>query len=114
MRALEFDILFGKLRPRERLVEDALMQRFAAKRHVIRQALGELERMGIVTRARNRGAAVRDFTAEEVNEIAELRETLQRRAAQRMPLPGDPLLVSRLEACSGATTRPSRRAIRGP
>jgi DNA-binding GntR family transcriptional regulator len=93
VRALEFDILFGRLRPRERLVEDALMARFKAKRHMIRRALDELERMGVVVRAPNRGAAVRDFTAQEVEEIYDLRELLQRHAAERMPLPGNPELV---------------------
>jgi DNA-binding GntR family transcriptional regulator len=88
VRALEFDILFGRLKPRERLVEDALMARFDVKRHVIRRALDELERIGVVVRARHRGATVRDFTAQEVEEVYELRELLQRRAAERMPLPG--------------------------
>jgi DNA-binding GntR family transcriptional regulator len=74
------------------------MQRFTSKRHVIRQALMDLERMGIVVREPNRGAAVRDFTAREVEEICELREVLQRRAAQRMPLPAAPTLVADLEA----------------
>lgn len=96
--ALEFDILFGRFRPRERLVEDALMQRFNAKRHVVRQALVELEHIGIVTREPNRGAAVRDFTAQEVEEVCEIREVLQRRAAQRMRLPADPALIAALEA----------------
>ena len=94
--ALEFDILFGRLKPRERLVEDVLMQRFGAKRHAVRQALAELEHIGIVTREPNRGAAVRDFSAREVEEICELREILQRRAAQRMPLPAEPALIARL------------------
>lgn len=98
LRSLEFDILFGGLRPRERLVEDALMERFGAKRHVVRQALTELERMGIVVRVPNRGATVRDFTAEEVEEIAEIREILQRQAANRMALPADPALLAELEA----------------
>ncbi len=89
VRALEFDILFGRLKPRERLVEDALMARFKAKRHAVRRALDELERMGVVVRAPNRGATVRDFTAQEVEEIYELRELLQQRAARRMPLPWD-------------------------
>ena len=83
------DLRVGNLMPRERLVEDVLMQRFSAKRHTVRQALVELERMGIVTRTPNRGAAVRDFTALEVEEIAEVRATLHRRAAQRMKLPAD-------------------------
>ena len=101
VRALEFDILFGRLRPRERLVEDALMRRFGVKRHVIRRALDELERIGVVVRARNRGAAVRDFTAQEVEEVYELRELLQRHAAERMPLPGDPDHVAALKEIQG-------------
>ena len=96
--ALEFDILFGRLRPRERLVEDALMQRFRSKRHVVRRALGDLETMGIIVRAPNRGAAVRDFTAQEVEEICELREILQHRAAQRIPLPAAPDLLTKLQS----------------
>ena len=97
-RAMEFDILFGGLRPRERLVEDVLMQKFSTKRNVIRRALAELERMGIVVRAPNKGASVRDLTPEEVEEITELRETLHRRAVQRMELPAPSELVRRLQA----------------
>ena len=52
---LETDIVFGRLHPRERLIEDDLMARFGAKRHLVRQALVELERMGLVRRTRNRG-----------------------------------------------------------
>ena len=94
---IEFEILFGRLKPRERLIEDVLMQRFDAKRHAVRQALSDLERIGIVTREANRGAAVRDFSAREVEEICELREILQRRAAQRIPLPAEQNLISKLE-----------------
>jgi DNA-binding GntR family transcriptional regulator len=85
--ALEFDILFGRLKPRERLTEDSLMLRFGAKRHVVRRALDELVKLGVVVRAPSRGAAVRDFTAQEVEEVYELRELLQGHAVQRMPLP---------------------------
>jgi DNA-binding GntR family transcriptional regulator len=96
VRALEFDILFGRLKPRERLVEDTLMARFSTKRHVVRRALDELEHMGFVVRAPNRGAAVRDFTAQDVEEIYELRELLQHRAAERIELPGEPDFVHTL------------------
>lgn len=95
---LESDILFGRLRPRERLVEDEQMQRLGAKRHAVRVAFAELERMGIVVRVPNRGAFVRDFTAREVEEIAEIREVLQRRAAERISLPPPDGLVDRLTA----------------
>ena len=98
VRALEFDILFGRLKPRERLVEDALMARFSAKRHVVRRALDELAQMGIVVRSPNRGATVRDFTAQEVEDAYELRDILQRGATQRMPLPADRSMVAGLTA----------------
>ena len=113
--ALEFDILFGRLKPRERLIEDVLMQRFNAKRHAVRQALADLEHIGIVTREPNRGAAVRDFSAQEVEEICELREILQRRAAQRMPLPAAEALIACLTEIQGrhdkAVARRDPRAI---
>ena len=98
VHSLEYDILFGALRPRERLVEDALIKRFGTKRHVVRRALSELVNMGIVVSEPNRGAAVRDFSAREVEEISEMREILQRRAAERMELPASPETIEQLES----------------
>lgn len=98
VRALEFEILFGRLKPRERLVEDQLIARFGAKRHIVRRALDELTRIGIAVRSPNRGATVRDFSAQEVEEIYELRELLQERAVERMPLPADGQHIAALEA----------------
>lgn len=89
--------MLGRLRPRERLVEEELARHFAAKRHVIRTALAELETLGVVVRQPNRGAAVRDFTAREVEQIYDVREVLERHAAQIIPLPADPDLLARLE-----------------
>lgn len=94
--ALEEDIIFGRLLPRERLIEDGLIQRFAAKRHLVRQALQALERMGVVVRDRNKGAQVRDFSATDVEEIYELRALLQERAARRIPIPAPPYLAPAL------------------
>ena len=95
--ALEKDIIFGRLRPRERLIEDDLIARFGAKRHVVRAALVELERMGIVTRRKNRGAIVRDLSPDEVDQIFQVREFLHRAAVERMALPAPADLVNRLE-----------------
>ena len=66
---LEEDIVFGRRRPRERLGEEDLVTQFGAKKHVIRQALAEVERMGLVERKRNKGAIVRDYTPEEVRQL---------------------------------------------
>ncbi len=98
VRRLEEEIVLGRLRPRERLVEEELAKRFDAKRHVIRAALAELETLGIVVRQPNRGAAVRDFTAEEVEQIYDVRLVLERHAAQIIPLPADPSLLAELKA----------------
>lgn len=95
--ALERDILFGRLRPRERLIEDEIIARLDATRHQVRQALIELERRGLVIRPVNRGALVRDFTAEEIAEIGAMRETLHAEAARTLPLPAAPDLIAELE-----------------
>jgi len=85
--ALETDIVFARLHPRERLIEDDLMARFGAKRHLIRQALADLAQMGLVRRARHRGAAVADFAPDEVEQIYGVRRLLETAAAGQIPLP---------------------------
>lgn len=94
---IELDIVFGRLKPRERLVEDDLIDRFESKRHVVRSALQELERLGILVRYKNRGASVRDFAPREVEELYDMRATLQRRAAEIIPLPAPLELTDALE-----------------
>jgi DNA-binding GntR family transcriptional regulator len=95
VQRLEEDIGLGRLRPRERLVEEDLALRFAAKRHEVRQALAELDAMGIVVRRRNKGALVRDFSLEEVENIYSVRELIEGKAAEIIPLPNS-VLVSEL------------------
>jgi len=80
-------IIFGRLRPRERLIEDDLTAQFQTSRHVIRTAFVTLEHMGLVTRRPNKGVIVRDFSVAEVEEIYEMRAMLQAEAARRVPLP---------------------------
>lgn len=95
-RALEEDIIFGRLAPGSRLTEDALLSRFAVTRHFARQALVQLEAMGIVTRERNKGATVRSLSPREVREIYDVRELLQRQAALWIPLPAPQALIDEL------------------
>lgn len=95
---LEEDIVFGRLRPRERLVEEELVERFGVKRHIIRQGLVELERVGVVVRLRGKGARVCEFTPQEVEQLYAVRELLEARAAGLIPLPADKELVKELTA----------------
>jgi DNA-binding GntR family transcriptional regulator len=88
--ALEEDIIFGRLPPGTALREERLLERFGASRHVVRDALAQLEAKQVVVRTRNRGAVVRVLSAEEVRELHEVREVLQRQAALRIRLPVPP------------------------
>lgn len=95
-RALEQDIVFGRLRPGEKLREEELAERFSASRHQVREGLSQLERLGIAARQRNRGVSVRTFSGEEIRQIYEVREILHRQVALRTRLPVDPEVVARL------------------
>ncbi len=96
VRALEEDIIFGRLAPGTRLTEDSLLSRFPVTRHFVRQALVQLEQMGIVVRERNKGATVRTLTPEEVQQIYAVRELVQRQAALMIPLPAPQDLIEDL------------------
>ena len=87
VRQLEEDIVLGRIHPRERLPEDTLMQRFGAKRHVIRRALHELAVIGVLEHVPNKGAQVRAFTEAEVRDLYDLRELLETTAASLISLP---------------------------
>jgi DNA-binding GntR family transcriptional regulator len=94
--ALRHDILLGRLRPRERLVEEELAARFAVGRYVVRAALDELGRIGLVARRPNRGVIVADYDPAEIAKLYEVREILQRAAVTRMALPAADELVRAL------------------
>lgn len=96
VRAIEEDVIFGRLAPGARLVEDALMARHGASRHFIRQALALLERAGMVRREKNVGATVASYSAEEARQIYQVREMLTRQAALMIRLPAPAALIDAL------------------
>lgn len=111
---IEDDIIFGRIAPGSRLVEDSLMLRYGRTRHAVRQALVELERKAMVTRERNIGATVRSFDREQVLEIYQVREMLQRQAALMIRLPADRQLLDRLESLNADFAREGAlRNLRG-
>lgn len=95
---LEEDILFGRLRPRERLVEDELMERTSATRHAVRHALIELEGRNLVVRVPNKGAQVRDFNREDFMQIGQFRDWLHEKAALSIVMPVEPSWIAELES----------------
>src|SRR3546814_9723107 len=62
----DLEIVLGWLQPRERLIEEDLAARFEVKRHIVREAIFELERIGLVERIPHKGAVVRMLQATEV------------------------------------------------
>ena len=98
VQRIEEDIVFGRLHPRERLVEEALAERFGVKRHIVREALADLERRGLIERFRNRGAMVKAYTPEEVEQLYAVRALLETSCAEMLPLPMDPARLAGLEA----------------
>ena len=95
---MEEDIVFGRLHPRERLVEDELMARWGAKRHVVREALATLEYIGLVERRRNVGACVRSFNTREVMELYGLRSLLEVEAVRQIRFPVEETALAEVEA----------------
>lgn len=95
-RQLEEDIALGRLKPRERLIEDELMQRFDTKRNVVRQVLFELDKLGMVARARNKGAFVTCFSPKEIEDIYVVRELLEGKAIELIPLPVSAPIIEEL------------------
>lgn len=96
VRALEEDIIFGRLAPGARLTEEILLNRFNVTRHSVRQILVKLEALGIVVRQRNKGATVLSLSEDEVMAMYDMREMVQRQAALRISLPAPQSLIDEL------------------
>jgi DNA-binding GntR family transcriptional regulator len=86
---IEEDIVFGRLYPKERLLEEVLTERFNTSRYVIRAAFALLEKLGLISKIKNRGVVVKSYTPEEVEQLYFMRDLLETTAAQIMPLPMD-------------------------
>lgn len=84
---LEADIIHGRILPSARLIEDHLMEDYGAKRHVVRSALEELGRLGVVVKPRHRGAELRRFDRAEIDQLYHMRTVLQRAAVRLMTTP---------------------------
>jgi DNA-binding GntR family transcriptional regulator len=74
-------ILSRALKPGERLVQSALAEELGVSRTPIREALHKLDSEGLVTISAYKGAAVADFSLEELQEIYCVRIALEGYAA---------------------------------
>lgn len=98
VEVLQSDIIFGQLQPMQHLIEDDLMARFAASRYVVRQALSDMLRTGLIVREEHRGCHVRGYSREEIVDLYEIRELLELRAVKRMALPVNDQFIKDIKA----------------
>jgi DNA-binding GntR family transcriptional regulator len=108
--SLQRDIILGRLKPREHLIEDDIMARTETSRHAVRRAFEEMERNGLVVRQPNKGVRVRSYTLEEIENLYEVRETLEMKAAGRIKLPASDTLIKKLTVIQ---TKHERAAKKG-
>lgn len=76
-------ILKGELKPGERLMEIALAERLGVSRTPIREAMRKLELEGLVVMIPRRGAQVANITEKDLNDVLEVRITLEKMAIEK-------------------------------
>ncbi len=74
---LRRQILRGELKPGERLMEIGLANRLGVSRTPIREAIRKLEHEGLVVMIPRRGAHVAEITRQELNDVLEVRKSLE-------------------------------------
>jgi GntR family transcriptional regulator, rspAB operon transcriptional repressor len=80
---IKFQIIRGNLRPGTRLLEEELAKAMSISRAPIREAFNKLEKEGFVTILPRKGAAVSNVTTEIIEDIFEIRETLELLAVKK-------------------------------
>ena len=74
---IKFQIIRGTLKPGTRLPEEELSKAMNISRAPIREAFNRLEKEGFVTIVPRKGAAVSNITTQMIEDIFEIRETLE-------------------------------------
>jgi DNA-binding GntR family transcriptional regulator len=102
IEAIETDIIRSRILPRSRLIEDHLMEDYRAKRHVVRAALVELQRLGVVVKPPHIGAQIRHFDEHELYDLYRMRSVLHHAAVAMIVLPLAPERLAQLQASLNA------------
>jgi DNA-binding GntR family transcriptional regulator len=80
---IKFQIIRGNIKPGTRLLEEELAKAMSISRAPIREAFNKLEKEGFVTTIPRKGAAVSNITTETIEDIFEIRETLESLAVKK-------------------------------
>jgi DNA-binding GntR family transcriptional regulator len=104
-------IAAGQLGAGERLQEDALAEHLGVSRGPVRDALGQLEREGLVVKYINRGTFVARLTLDDLDEVYSMRLAIERVAAQRAAQSIDPQQLAAMQATIEDMARVVERGI---
>lgn len=102
-------IVIGRLAPGTRLVESHLAEQLGVSRGPVRDALRELEQLGLVERLLHRGAFVSRLTRQELTELITLREPLEGLAARLLAEQRSPDALSPLSDVLAHMEQAARR-----
>lgn len=94
---IEIGILFGEYKPRERLIQDTLAEKYSVERNIIRAALKKLEEKCVIDHFHNRGSVVKEFTAKNAKDIYQLRILLEGTAAEMAVAGVTPKIIRQLQ-----------------
>jgi DNA-binding GntR family transcriptional regulator len=104
--ALESAIVFGELKPGERIIEEEIAARYDVSRSPVRDALRRLEADGLVVRADHRGARVTPIGRFDLDEVylcrIELEGLAAQQAARHWQPPIDTVFAAKLAAMRAA------------
>lgn len=91
-------IMCGELLPGDRLIELKIATEFSTSQAPVREALRELEAMGVIDTLPNKGARVRTITNEELRQLYDVRAQLEAYATQLVTERGIPVKSKLKEA----------------
>lgn len=101
-RAILIEILSGRLRPGERLLEARLSKELGVSQATVNAALQDLHNQGLVTKLLNRSTNVNRYSLEDIERIFTVRSLLEPAAAAAIAARRDgrkaPELVARVQA----------------
>src|ERR1700728_4149195 len=99
----------GKLRPRQRIIEEDLAQELEVSRGPVREALLRLERDGLVVTTSRRGTFIRDISLAEIRVVFRMRSKLEglcvRYMRENPAVNCSDLLTRALKKLKGAATK---------
>lgn len=96
--AVTKEIVRGTIRPGDRLIESELGNRLGVSRGPVREALAQLERIGLIDKIPYKGCFVSHLTEEDVHELYTMRTRLEGLAARRIAASESKDAVAQLDA----------------